>query len=147
MVGKFLYAWLSGSAALVALVGTKIDPGLSDEPITGRRVTYQQISGRGAADRLVGPGVLQAARMQIDCWSVGKAGFGHVHDMAAIIIGAPDATTGLATGLNGYRGILGGVTVQSCLLLDERDETDNPEDASENFVQQYSMDFVIRYQR
>lgn len=95
-------------------------------------ITYQVVSGRPEYN-LQGAAGLAEIRLQIDCWAAqrGKAdAYAQVRELAEAVRGA----------LSGYRGTVGGHTIQSC-FLESRRVLHEPE------VQVFreSLDFTIGY--
>jgi hypothetical protein len=102
-----LYSFLSGKAAVTALVSTRIYPLKLPQGYSLPAISYQRVSSprlyalSGTTGRL-------RARIQLDCWA----------DTYSAVKGLADAVRGE---LNGHTGTFGSSTVDSLTLDAERD--------------------------
>lgn len=117
---------LAGSA-VAALVGTRMYPRMLPQTPTLPALVFQRVDTRRLHD-LAGPDGLPRPRMQITCW-------------ATLPLGAANLAAVVRARLDGYRGAMGTVAVESCLLVGERDVTDA--EAGRCGV---ALDFMIQYQ-
>lgn len=117
---------LAGSA-VAALVGTRMYPRMLPQTPTLPALVYQRIDTRRLHD-LAGPDGLPRPRMQVTCW-------------APLPLSASGLAAAVRQRLDGYRGAMGTVSVESCLLVGERDVTDT--EAGRYGV---ALDFMIQYQ-
>lgn len=133
-----LVTYLNQRAGLTAIVSNRIygllvptaNQGQSNYPC----VTYQVISDANVHS-LKGASGLARPRFQITAWGATMA------DMRAVRGALKDA-------LDGYSGLMGTVTVQACLKIDERDASPDPNaspglQAARAYGRQ--MDFFIQY--
>lgn len=122
-----LRTYTLADGGVAALVGTRMYPRMLPQNATLPALVYQRIDTRRLHD-LDGPDGLPRPRMQITCWGT-----------------LPATAAGLAATvrqrLDGYRGAMGAVAVESCLLVGERDVND-PE-AGRSGV---ALDFMIQFQ-
>lgn len=140
--GKFLYAWLLQETGVTALVGSgtsaRIYPVLAPQDTASPYVTYQVIDSPQLHTLDPGPAGLSHPRVQIDCYAQGMGGYAQVQALSEAIKGTESSIK-----LNGYRGTLGGVTVQGAHLTSEQDIFEPPQDASDEGWHRVSMDFTI----
>ena len=134
MIGNFLVAYFATKPAIVALVGTRVNPLVSPTSNVYPRLTYFVVD-EGTVEALKGPSGLTAVRVQIDAFS---RSYGECQTLARLIKG-----TKTVAGLDGYRGTLGGITVQASRFQSRRDEYDPPATATEFGVYRSSIDFTI----
>lgn len=138
-VGKFIYAWLLQESDVTDLVGSgsaaRIYPILAPQGKAFPRITYQVIDSPGT-QQLDGPAGIYHPRVQIDCWSRGD--YKTAQDLADAIVGDPGNLK-----LDGYRGTLGGVVVQGCHLIEQRDDFESPASASDVGIYRVSLDFKV----
>lgn len=153
MIGKFIQAWLLAQSEITALVGTgtsaRIRAGAAPQGWAFPRVTYQVVSDGINTSGLSSVGTVATARVQIDLWGQGPAGYGQVHTMADAVRGSKASGT-QGTRLDGYRGgDYAGIFVQGCKLAEagQTDSTEAPDDGSDNAIHNVSLDFVINYER
>jgi hypothetical protein len=122
-----LFGYLSTYAGLTALVGTRVYPlNLPPKP-TLPAVTYQKVSG--ARIRTMGNTNLGGRpRFQLTAW-------------ADTYAGAKDVAAQLQAALEGYNGVMGGVTVRMAEQGNELDDRD-PETGRYLTI----LDFTIIYE-
>lgn len=123
-----LYALCVADAAVAAAIGTRMYPLIIPQGEALPAIAYQRISARriGAQD---GPTGLARARIQLR------------------IVGSSYATakstaTAVRELLDGYKGVAGGVTIESCWL----DNDDDAEDGTVTTNRLVFQDYLIMYQ-
>lgn len=103
-----IYAHLTDDAGVAALVGTRIYPLQVPQDVTLPAVAYQRISGpRDHAHD--GPTGLVRARVQFSA-------------LGSTYLEAKTVTEALRAALDGFKGTMGTVEVQTVFLENERDE-------------------------
>lgn len=138
MIGAFFLAWINSQAAIVALVGSRVSPQASATKDAYPKITYFRV-GEGRVSSLRGPSGLTTPRLQIEIHS---RSYSEVQAIAKLIKGHKVAGSS-PTGLDGYRGTLGGVTVQAAIFNDQRDDYDEPATATQFGVHRAVLDFTI----
>lgn len=129
IIEEALYSYLSGYAGLSARIGTRLYPLRLPENVTYDAATYQRISGPRVHSHSGASG-LAAPRFQLDCYS-------------ETYLGAKNTAAQVRIALDGYKGTMGGaggVSVQSCLVQDDRDFYD-----ADLRVYRVSLDVVIEH--
>lgn len=117
-----LYSKLSGTAAVTALVGTRMYPLAAPQTAAMPNLAWQWISGRPgiahgyAAGTAAGTAGAEA-RIQITC-------------LAATYTAAKALAAAVRTALHGASGSWGGLSVGECRVDNERDEYSRPFTAS-----------------
>ena len=103
-----LVTYLGARAGLTAIIDTRIFPQLVPQGANNYpAVTFQTIS-ESNTHSLSGVSGLAMSRLQITCWG-------------RTVLDALRVRDAVVDALDGYRGLMGSTTVQSCLKLDERD--------------------------
>lgn len=127
------------------LVGTRIRPLRTNQnPLKGKsasmvsdgdtlpRITVDKISNPREAC-LTGAMTLSSPRIQVDV-------------MAASLASANDVADALRNCLHGYKGLMADVSVDSCILEDERNFDDPSDGLDIAATVGVSMDFIIQHQ-
>jgi hypothetical protein len=135
-VPEFLVAWKATQSDLLVLVGTRFGPFESTRLDPPPRVTFFQVSGDRVRG-LAGPMMVARQRWQINC-------IGSTPTQARLVARYITGATGDSR-LDGYRGTLGGITVQSCILVDERDDSEPQATGSDVAAPSVSLDFDIAW--
>lgn len=131
MVEIGLVAFLLSKAPIVAIVGQRIEPMRTTQGVTYPRLTYQRVS----TDRVRtndGPTLLAQARIQLDCWAEGPAGYDTAKQLADEVRKAVDC----------FKGEMGSVTVQGAFLDDDEDISEAP-GVDDRSVSRVSMDLTV----
>jgi hypothetical protein len=116
--GTFLVSWVATRPDLSALVSSRVGPWQSGQSDTSaERITYQKVSG-GNWKSLRGPSGVARERYQLNCLAPTQQ---RAARLAQLVKGHKNDRR-----LDGYSGTVGGVTVQACLLDDEREEPNAP---------------------
>lgn len=139
-----MYAWLSTTPANVSAVGLdakgspRVYPGTAPIQADFPHETFEIISDLDASGGLDGPGGVWRARIQIDCWGQGQAGYDDIQAMGQAVLQ-----------LHGYLGTLAGIRIQRAWLIPPgaSDSSTAPDDGSDNAIHQKSLDFMIHYER
>lgn len=127
-----LYAKLTGTTAIAALIDARAYPLLAPTSAAFPRVTFQRISG-APAHHLRGVSALETVHMQIDAYD----------DDAA---GATALAVQIKTALDMQYGVVWGtVQIDSCSLENEHDLIEPPADASDAGIYHVTLDFEITY--
>lgn len=118
-IEKSLAYYLKNLAALVAIVGDKIDPWKSPRsPHTvAPRVTYTLTSNM-RVENIDGPNGMGKPMFRIDCW-------GTTYEQSKLMAHAIRGTR-LAPALDGYRGQFGSHFVQRAKVIDAADDSEEP---------------------
>jgi hypothetical protein len=124
MIEKGLHTFLTGTAAISALVSARVYPVWLPQSPTLPCLTYQRISGSRVRS-LTGPSSLAHPRIQIDCW-------------AATYDGAKTLAEAVRVALDGYSGLMGTVEVFGVIVHGDRDLYD-----PEVKISRVSMDITI----
>jgi hypothetical protein len=121
-----LRAYTLADATVAGLVGTRMYPQKLPQNPTLPALVYQRIDTRRehAHD---GPDQLPRPRMQIAAWASSSAT-------------AWDVVNAVRERLDGYRGAMGAIDVQSCLCVGERDQ-DDPDTGRTGVTQDYLIQF------
>jgi hypothetical protein len=127
MIGKWLVAWVATQPALVALVGSRVEPFGSFAGEPRPRMTYTLVSRRRVR-HLRGASRVDRSRVQVDC--LGST-YAEAVDVAALVDAA-----------DGYSGRLGDVQVLDVQVADRRADGDQ-EAASEKAWHRVSLDLLV----
>lgn len=142
MIEEFIFGYLSSDVELIPFLKEgnlwRIHPTYSPSNIIGYpRVTYDVFSElettyhKGAKQEFF-------ANLSLDIWSKGNGAFGKARSVANIIRGEPP----VIQKLHCFRGELGNVFIQSCLINDySADDTKPPFDASSEPF--YNIQFIL----
>lgn len=134
-IREALYGWLSTDPNIAALVGTRIYPNKLPQGSTFPQITFFKVSNPRVRN-LSGPDGLSSPRIQIDCW-------GLTPDSAKDVADAVRTSNIGGHGLDGFRGTMGSVVVQSTNFEDERDTYNPPIDDSDIGTHQVSLDLIV----
>lgn len=135
-VPEFLVAWAASQSDLTDLIGDRVSPYESARGDARPRVTFYQVTG-DRVQGLMGPLGVARQRWQLNCYGTT---FKQARDVARLITGWAGESR-----LDGYSGSLGGITVKSCTLLDERDDSEQSI-AGDKSVPCVGLDFDIAWQ-
>ena len=127
-----LYTHLKNNAGVAALVSDRIFPQLMKEGTTLPAITFQFISGFRQLV-LQGKSGYARPRIQVDCWALSEDPAGG-YDKAKAVANA------VRLALDGFAGVVSGVSIRSATLLNEQDF-----DADEGRIRRVSLDFSIHY--
>ncbi len=127
MIEQAVYDILRNDALVEAIAGDRIYPLLMPQNATYPAITYQRIS-TDRARSLSGRDYEKRVRLQVDVWS---KTFGE----------AKSLSTAVAAALDDYAGVLAGLQIGACSLVDERDEFESKADYFRS-----SLDFLIGYE-
>lgn len=122
-----IYSKLSTTLAITQLVGSRIYPNVIPQTSTYPAIRYQRISGP-RVHSLTGPSGLASPRFQIDAVAQSYLEAGAVADAVRVA-------------LDGFRGVVAGVSVEGVIHLDERDF-----DFDEGRLQVVSDDYRVWHQ-
>lgn len=136
-VEAFVTAWLSSRPAVKKLAGNRIYPLELPQGAGIPAVTYYRVSQQ-AVRSLGGLAGLSKARLAFDCWATS---YSDAKALATDIRGTVNNP-----GLDGYRGELAGVFVQSCQCNNEMDLIEKPVHGDESGVKHTALDFEIVYE-
>lgn len=128
-----LAAWLEARDPRLA---GRVQPAEVSPPTADPYLTHTRV-GTSTWRHLTGTTGTHQARVQLDVWGRDWA---QVQDVAAKVRGSK-----ADPGLNGFRGDMGGVRVDSAWLADVAFETEDPEDGTEGAWHRARMDFVITW--
>lgn len=109
MIEEGLYSYLSGKAAISALVSTRVYPMLVPQGATYPAISYQKISGNHVRALSGSTAGLANPRIQINCW-------------ARTYSAAKSLAEQVRLAMDGYAGSMGSESVNACFLMDERDQ-------------------------
>lgn len=123
-----LRARLLAVAGVSALVGTRVYPVILPQNPTFPAITYQRIGGRRESS-FAGPIGLAGPLYRLDCWG-GAAGTGYA--------AAKGLANAVRLALDGWKGVVSGITVQACFLDGE------PEDIFEDEVGVHRVAMEVR---
>jgi hypothetical protein len=121
-----LRAYTLAGPEVAALVGTRMYPQKLPQNPTLPALVYQRIDTRRLHD-MAGPDALPRPRIQIAAW-------------ASSVADAWDVVNAVRERLDGYRGAMGVIDVQSCLCVGERD-VDDPDTGRTGVEQDYQIQF------
>lgn len=121
-----LRAYTLAGAEVAALVGTRMYPQHLPQNPTLPALVYQRIDTRRLHD-MDGPDQLPRPRIQIAAWASSAAT-------------AWETVDAVRRRLDGYRGAMGVIDVQSCLCVGERD-VDDPDTGRTGVEQDYHIQF------
>lgn len=133
---EFLAAWIASQTDIVALIADRYGPIDEMQTDVYPQVTYTVIS-HPSGFTMAGPDGLATPRVQIDVWDKNPDS---CKNIAFLIHGNQDNPR-----LDGYSGVLGGVTVQNVMRMDMRDLHENPVHGESTGIYRRSMDFEIAY--
>lgn len=130
-------AWLSAFPAAQKAVGSRIYPQSLPQGASFPALTYYRTSHQSLKS-LAGLSGLSQARVSVDCWALN---YTDAHALA-------DAIRGNKTnpGLDGYRGTVGGVRIQSCFCTNQMDQIERPVHGDEKGVPHCTLDFELWYE-
>ena len=138
---EFLVAWVDTQPDLVAMLGgpgnLRVTPWQAVRRDRAPRITFTQISGEMVRG-LSGPLGTIRQRWQIDCWGQDQA---TARQLTRLILGASGEQR-----LDGYLGTLVGVHIKSCVLVDQRDNSEPLGPGSDAGNPCLSLDFAVAYQ-
>lgn len=145
MIGKFLTAWMRQEAGVTALIGSgdsiRFFPqhGVQSRNVFPR-ATYLEVNDT-PKHYLQGRTGTNTVNVQIDCWARGIGGATVANSLADAIVGTSENQK-----LDGFRGTLGGVFVQCCLMRGGRQEfEEEPADGSDEWTYRVMLSFDITY--
>ncbi len=134
---EFLVAWAATQTTdLVPLVGARVSPWQSTRKDNVPRITYSQISG-DRVRKLAGPTAVARQRFQIDCWGSTPA---IARQVARYVTGTDSDQR-----LDGYLGTIASVKILSCILDDERDNSEPLTDGQDTGTPCISLDFNVAW--
>lgn len=125
--------YLIGLPAVNELVGERVYVRRAFRTTTLPRITLDRI-GEDFAHTMAGRDGIARPRIQIDVW-------------ATTIDDADDIADRLEAILDGYRGDIGGVTMQGIFQRDRRDGFETRSDATQNVIHRVTMEFEVRATR
>jgi len=140
-----LVLFLKADPGVSAIIGTRLFPfGRTPQDADFPHLTYFQVDGVREGT-LSGPDGRAHPRFQIDCCSLDQL---EATTLATAVRNATGGAQGSPVGsnfakLHGFKGTMGGVTVQQAEIVDERDIYDEPEDASDVGVARVVLDLVL----
>lgn len=120
---------LLADAPLAALVGDRVRPGELKQSETLPAVTYELVNKEGWHS-LQGGTTHARSRVQFNCYGRTK-------------IASVTVARAIKDSLDGFRGTLGSVFIDSCMLDNEYDTKDPPESGSAEWRQRRVIDFTI----
>ena len=130
MIEGSLYSFLSTIGEVTSIVGDRIYPQHSDQPVYPCLI-YSLVSQ--THDHIVtGSSGTARARVQFDCWSYSLSD-------CSIVIEA------IRQNLQGLQGTLGSLTVVGSHLNNELDLSERPADASNRWLYRKTADYTLRY--
>jgi hypothetical protein len=139
-VGTFIVAWAAAQPDLVALVGDRVAPWKEAQGLPLPRIAYYLVGG-DTWDTLAGTSGVARQVYAIDCEAATEA---EARAVLALVKGTR-ATATTVTGLNGYAGTAGGVTVQCCQFQSDHGGYEDPVDASDAGVFMAGGDFEVTW--
>lgn len=123
---------LADSAAITALVGTRIRPLVLKENESMPAIRYEMISSQSWPG-LSASGKECQSRIQIDCYG-------------STTIQAAQVAAAVKNNLDGLAGVtLGSIRIHDCVMDNRYDMVDPPADGSKHWRKRRTMDFVITH--
>lgn len=138
MFGKFLVAWIATMSDIVAYIGDRVQDNETAQTMPRPYVVYTKVGSNPIAD-LSGPSGLNDESWQL---SIIANTYAQARAIADLISG-----TRTLRRLDGYSGVLAGVSVRRCLLSDERDIHYSPVDGSARGVREIQQDYSVAIDR
>lgn len=136
-IEEALVAYLATQDGVVQLVGGRVYPEEAPPEAGYPRVTYSVVSDVGGRHLTSAAGYSQA-RVQLDVWGQsGAQGYKQVSDVKEQ----------LREALDGYRGTMGSVVVQSCWLEDQTDAAEPAQFARERGDARRVVDVFLWYEQ
>lgn len=136
-IEAFVTAWLGRDPDVQEIAGSRIYPVELPQGAGLPALTYYRTGQQGMRS-LAGLSGLSRARLTIDCWATS---YSDAKGLAAAIRG-----TWANPKLDGYRGQLAGVFVQTCLCTNEMDLIERPVHGDEAGVKHVALDFDIVFE-
>lgn len=141
MTGQILTAYVASQPDLVSRVGDRVRPVGADTDDALPYLTYLDVDGQRPGG-LDGPSGLADGRLQVN---VVAATYGEAKLLARLLAGTRDETTDLPTGLDGFKGTLGGIDVRRVKLEDVRDTSENPVSGQQRPLYEIQLDFMVAF--
>ena len=131
-IDDHIYSRLVNYAGLLALVSTRINPGMLNQGDTLPAVTFRKISAPRIHQMGSDPGIV-TARYEVNCWADAEDNADGFGSMAAVGVQVVAA-------LSRYSGTIGGVVVDQIFLDDEEDIYE-----PSTMTWRRILDFIVHY--
>lgn len=140
MAGRFITAFVASQPDLVLLLGTRVRDRQARPEDQGKDYLVYRLIDTNKARSLSGPSGLSVQRYQIDIVSLSNL---RARRIARMLAGT--GTDGGDPRMDGFRGLLGGITVKSCTLEDERDQPETPQSGEAQGLFTIQQDYMIAW--
>jgi hypothetical protein len=143
MIEKGLIPFLLADAGVAALVGTRVYPNKVPQDVTTwPRIILHRISTTRPKSNQGRVGQV-SARLQLECWGLTYLS-AKTLAMAVLNARGPDGIAGPR--LDGFKGRMGNVVVQSCFAEDEREDYFAPAFGDDVGAHRVMFDLVIWFE-
>ncbi len=132
MIRNSIRQYLLSKAAVTAIIGSRLYPVVLPQSQDVPAITFSRVSGGHShnLDRATGSAI---PAFEFDCWA---ATYAQAETLAEVVRGV----------MQGFGpGTMGDTEVKACILDDEADAYEPPEDASDKGVFRITLRYRIRY--